>query len=105
MKLLPHKLVLAPTDLSNFLSCQHLVSLDVAVARGAQERPVRYDPLIQELRARGHCHERAYLERLREQSWTIAGDNNTLEVDRPTNVRLEETLAAVCPAPLNLVQI
>ena len=95
MKLLPHKLVLAPTDLSNFLSCQHLVSLDVAVARGAQERPVRYDPLIQELRARGHCHERAYLERLREQGWTIAGDNNTLEVDRPTNVRLEETLAAV----------
>ena len=95
MKLLPHKLVLAATDLSNFLSCQHLVSLDLAAARGAQERPVRYDPFIQELRARGHRHERAYLERLREQGCNIAGDDNASEGDQPTDVSYEETHAAM----------
>ena len=95
MKLLPHKLILAPTDLSNFLSCKHLAALDLASARGERERPVRYDPLIQELRARGHRHERAYLERLRDQGWTIAGDNNTGDDDQPTIASLEETLAAM----------
>ena len=95
MKLLPHKLILAPTDLSNFLSCKHLTALDLASARGERERPVRYDPLIQELRARGHRHERAYLERLRDQGWTIAGDNNTGDDDQPTIASLEETLAAM----------
>ena len=95
MKLLPHKLILAPTDLSNFLSCKHLTALDLASARGERERPVRYDPLIQELRARGHRHERAYLERLRDQGWTIAGHNNTGDDDQPTIASLEETLAAM----------
>ena len=65
MKQPTDQLVLAPTDLGNFLSCRHLVSLDLAAARGEKERPVRYDALMEDLRARGHRHERAYLERLR----------------------------------------
>ena len=74
MKQLADRLVLAPTDLGNFLSCRHLVSLDLAAARGEAQRPVRYDALMEDLRARGHRHERAYLAHLREEGLTIAGD-------------------------------
>ena len=95
MKLVPHKLILAPTDLSNFLSCRHLVSLDLAAAQGEKERPVRYDPFIQDLRARGRRHEIGYLERLWEQGRTIAGDNDAGEDGQTTNAGLEETLAAM----------
>ena len=95
MKLYPDKLLLSPTDLSNSLSCRHLVSLDLAATRGGKERPVRHNPLIEELRARGHSHERAYLERLREQGRTIAGDSNAREADKPSNMSIEETLDAM----------
>ena len=44
MKLVADKLTLAPTDLSQFLSCRHLVSLDLRAVRGEVLRPVRYDP-------------------------------------------------------------
>ena len=66
------KLSLAATDLSNFLSCRHSVDLDLAAARGRLERPARYGPLIDELKARGRAHERAYLEHLRGQGLSIA---------------------------------
>ena len=49
------QLVLAPTGLGNFLSCRHLISLDLAAARGENERPVRYDALMEDLRARGYA--------------------------------------------------
>jgi uncharacterized protein len=66
-------LIRAPTDLSNFLSCKHLSALDLKVARGELKRPVRNDPALEDLRARGLAHERAYLARLRAQGLTIAG--------------------------------
>ena len=66
-------LLRAPTDLSNFLSCRHLSALDLRAARGEIERPVRRDVFIEDLRARGLAHERAYLERLRAQGLTVAG--------------------------------
>ena len=47
--------------------------LDLQAARGEVARPVRFDPLIEELRARGIAHEQAYLARLREEGHTIAG--------------------------------
>jgi uncharacterized protein len=73
MKQTAQILIRAPTDLSNYLSCKHLSSLDLEVARGRRKRPVRHDPAIEDLRARGLAHERAYLARLREQGLTIAG--------------------------------
>ena len=72
MKLIADNIRLAPTDLSNFLSCRHLASLDLDVARGTAERPARYGAFLDELRARGLAHEKAYLEHLREQGLSIA---------------------------------
>lgn len=73
------KIFLAPTDLSNYLSCKHLSQLDVNAANGLAERPVRYGPLIDELKTRGMAHEEMYLEHLREQGLTVvrAGDSDT----------------------------
>jgi len=66
------KIILAPTDLSNFLSCRHLSRLDLDAARGGGARPARYGPLIDELKARGIAHERGFLEHLRDQGLSIA---------------------------------
>ena len=63
---------LAATDLSNFLSCRHLSALDAAAARGGLERPSRYGPVIDELKARGMAHEQLYLEHLRNRGLRIA---------------------------------
>jgi predicted RecB family nuclease len=75
MKQRPDALTLAPTDLSNFLGCRHLTSLDLRAARGEFERPARYDAILENLRERGLAHERDYLERLRARGLTIAGDD------------------------------
>lgn len=93
MKQAAHKLTLAPTDLSNFLSCRHLSTLDLCAARGELARPDRFDPVIEELRTRGLAHERAYLERLRAEGLTVVGATETLDDAPPFGA--EATLAAM----------
>jgi predicted RecB family nuclease len=58
-------LLFSPTDLNAFLACEHLTTLEVAVARGELERPFRRNPHAELIRRKGEEHERAYLERLR----------------------------------------
>src|SRR5690606_38169938 len=41
--------ILAPRDLSKFLSRRHLSRLDLDAALGERERPARFGPLIEEL--------------------------------------------------------
>jgi uncharacterized protein len=72
MRQLKTHIVLAPTDLGNFLSCRHLSHRDLAAANGVVERPVRYGPVLDELKARGGAHEAAYLEFLEQQGFTVA---------------------------------
>ena len=57
----------APTDLSNFLGCKHRSALDLRAATGEFERPARYGPMLDELRARGLAHEHRYLEKQRAE--------------------------------------
>ena len=66
------KITLAPTDLSNFLSCRHLTSLDLTALKTGEKRPARYGPMIDALRERGIAHEKAYLQRLREEGLSIS---------------------------------
>ena len=95
MKQIADQLVLAPTDLGNFLSCRHLISLDLAAARGERERPVRYDAWMEDLRARGHRHERAYLEQLRGQRLRIVGDAVDQGDEARPHLGPEHTLTAM----------
>ncbi|MCY4283239.1 MAG: TM0106 family RecB-like putative nuclease [Gammaproteobacteria bacterium] len=73
MKQHSEQITLAPTDLSNFLGCRHLLALDLKAAQGDLERPVRSDALLAELRERGLKHEEAYLEQLKSEGLDIVG--------------------------------
>jgi uncharacterized protein len=64
-------LILAATDLSNFLSCRHLTALDMAALRNKREKPRFTDPLLEFLRQRGDEHEKAYIESLRREGLEI----------------------------------
>lgn len=86
---------LAPTDLSNFLSCRHLTRLDLDAALGATERPIRYGPLLDELKARGLAHENAYLAHLEAEGLSVvyAGDDQSSAQSQES--ALGKTLAAM----------
>lgn len=89
------KIVLAPTDLSNFLSCKHLSRLDLAVAQGVAERPVRYGPVLEELKARGLAHEQAYLEHLQEQGLNIVQVGDPDAGSESVKHGIDKTIAAM----------
>ena len=95
MKIAADNLVLAPTDLSHFLSCRHLVSLDLRAVRGEAARPVHNDPVLEELRARGLRHETAYLEHLQAQGLSIARATQASTIGETVGIDLDATLAAM----------
>jgi uncharacterized protein len=67
------RLVVSPTDLTNFLACGHLTRLDLAAALGELSQPAQpADEALAVLREHGFAHERAYLERLRAGGCSIA---------------------------------
>ena len=55
----------SPTDLNAFLACEHLTTLQLAVARGELAKPWRHNPHADLIRRKGDEHEAAYLARLR----------------------------------------
>ena len=65
MHLAGSDLILSATDLSGFLACQHLTTLERAKAFGGPEPPKFDDPGADVLRQRGHEHEAAILEAYR----------------------------------------
>ena len=64
MKLLDGRLQFSPTDLNAFLACEHLTTLQLAVARGELDKPWRHNPHADLIRRKGDEHEAAYLARL-----------------------------------------
>src|SRR5215210_6910049 len=58
-------LVLAATDLTNHLACEHLTQQRLAIARGERDRPrPADDPHAELVRERGERHEAEQLARL-----------------------------------------
>src|SRR5690242_15898056 len=66
------QLLLSPTDLNDFLACPHLTALEVAVARGEIQRPVRVNPHADLIRRKGDVHEAQYLAGLEGAGLAIA---------------------------------
>jgi uncharacterized protein len=62
----------SPSDLSDFLACEHLTQLELAVARGGLEEPRLDDPSADLIRRKGDEHEARYLRRLRDEGREIA---------------------------------
>ena len=71
MRLVDSSQRFSATDLSNFLGCRHRAALEMGAARGRHERPVRNDPLLAILFARGLEHEKAYVDSLRPEAPVI----------------------------------
>jgi uncharacterized protein len=65
LRLADGELVLAATDLTNYLACEHLTQQRLAIARGERGRPrPADDPHAELIRSRGETHEREQLARL-----------------------------------------
>lgn len=79
------------TDVANFLSCHHLLTLDRAEAAGEIRRPFFHDPGIDLLRELGIRHEQAYLDHLAN-----AQDLEVAEI--PVAVPREESVARTIQA-------
>ena len=91
MKLEQEGMRLSATDLSHFLSCRHLIALELAAARNRRERPHRKeDPLVDLMIQRGVDHEAAYVEELERSGRAI------VRIQRDTPERgVEETVKAM----------
>ena len=65
MRLRDGQLLLSPSDLSAYLACPHLTTLELEVARGVRSRPHTREALAQLMAEKGEIHEQRYLEQLR----------------------------------------
>jgi uncharacterized protein len=70
-------LQLSPSDLSAHLSCRHLTTLALEVARGERKASYTREELAQLIAEKGEAHERAYLDRL------IAAGRDVVEIELP----------------------
>jgi uncharacterized protein len=75
-------------DLTGFLACRHLTTLERLAADGKIWRPHVEDPMLEILKERGLAHERAYVEHL------AAGGRRVVVIERGADA-LERTLAAM----------
>ncbi len=64
-------LTLSPSDLNEYVECQHLTTLALEVARGNRARPHVADEQAELLGRKGAEHERAHLERLRSEGRSL----------------------------------
>lgn len=62
---------LSATDLVGHLNCGHLTGLDLAVAKGALERPRVWDPLLDVLWERGARHEQGFVDHLKANGFAV----------------------------------
>jgi predicted RecB family nuclease len=59
------RLLYSPSDLGNFVSCEHLTALELAAALGEATRPSLSNAYIDLIARKGEEHERNFLEALR----------------------------------------
>ena len=71
MKIRDRAVSLSATDLANHLSCPHLTTLDLRLAKGEIAAPTWGNPHLRVLQRRGLEHERAYVESLRAKGLSV----------------------------------
>src|SRR6186997_3385626 len=74
---------LSPSDMNSFLECEHLLALELQVARDELERPQVDNPQAALIRRKGDEHEATYLA-----SFRAAGKNVVEAVDAADSERL-----------------
>jgi predicted RecB family nuclease len=91
MQPLADRIVLSPSDVTAFLACEHLTSLELQVASGVLARPATTNEEAELIRRKGVEHEAAYLGTLRAQGKSIA----EIDFDHDWEAAQERTLAAM----------
>ncbi len=71
--------ILSATDLANHLSCRHLTTLDLLLAKGEITEPSWENPHLHVLQQRGLEHEKAYIESLQSKGLAIVDLSNEAE--------------------------
>jgi hypothetical protein len=66
------QLLYSPSDLGNFVSCEHLTALELAAALGEATRPSLSNAYIDLIARKGEEHERNFLEALRAEGSEIS---------------------------------
>jgi predicted RecB family nuclease len=72
MQLTDGRLAFSPSDLNDFLECEHLTALELAFARRELAQPDRDAPHAELVRRKGEQHERAHLATLEAAGKRIA---------------------------------
>lgn len=87
--------VASASDVVAFVSCPHVTTLDLAVARGDLSAPERDDPMMELLRGRGLEHERSHLDRYIGDGVTVAqiDDSNGPSGSKKPGQSREDSLA------------
>jgi predicted RecB family nuclease len=81
MQLRDALVLLSPSDLSNYLACPHLATLELETAHRKRKKPHVREALAQLIADKGDLHEKRYLEYLRAQGRGVV----TVELaERPT---------------------
>src|SRR5206468_8524972 len=65
------RILLSPSDLNDYVDCQHLATLALEVARDERAAPQVADEEAELLRQKGEMHERDFLERLRAEGRSV----------------------------------
>src|SRR6187200_1052692 len=73
---------LSPSDLNTLLECDHLVALELLVARRELARPHLDNPQAELIRRKGDEHEAAYLASLRTPGRHIAEPRDAADAER-----------------------
>lgn len=64
MKLVGEEIRFSSRDLAGYVACDHLVGLELQVARGHASRPKPWDPSLEALWERGFRHEQEFIDSL-----------------------------------------
>jgi predicted RecB family nuclease len=90
MRVAKGNVLLSPSDLTAYLACPHLTTLDLRAARGAIAKPEPSEQ-AQLLFAKGNAHEAAYLARLRSQGLDVS----EISIDDGFEVAVQATRAGL----------
>jgi predicted RecB family nuclease len=80
----------SPSHLNDFLECEHLAALGLAVSRGELVRPGEHDLQAELIRRKGDEHERAYLAQLHAEGKSVlVVDTDDRDWERAARVTAE----------------
>jgi uncharacterized protein len=98
------RMLFPPTDLNAFLACEHLTTLQLAVARGDLKKPFRVNQHAALIQHKGEEHEAAYLARLQADGLEVAdidfADRDWERAARETERAIQDGVVVVYQAAL-----